>query len=518
MAKNTSDELDKFYSLDNRKKSRYMEEYLVNGFNMEEAGQKIDSKENGSFTVSAIMRHCGFAGQNKGLYKRPIKLPSGATYQVTREDLEAFLATMRRGDSHQGKHRPGTKQSQPLYDFIVKRAEAKQPTPVKTATPTRKTTSPPTHKSPDPVDYYDYDDDDDYDDYDDDPVDYSSKSSYTPNYSNNVGQTSYSGGGFGDLVRGVISLIMIIGIIWLGFNAISFGSNAIKNFSNPLTKIPIVGSLFMSSEQKLKELQEDVPIVTIDSSHLFNFDRYLMFLETVPAYRDYQVFQVQLRMANKESAVGLIELVENLSVAELYSTTNYAYYNHFDIRGSWSEYEGMEKKFFFFPSYYLTTIDLYFTSERKNAVEEWAEFDKGCQEIANSLIGNGVYTQTQKVQLVADYVINNVKSTTKSDGVYGYYAFDKGSASMEGMIAFFSHILTKTGVENIYLGTTNYGAEIPIFLYFDTDTTYCINFEQYYNEQSSQSLSFKFSELESQGYQIVQIPTNLTITGFGTTS
>lgn len=189
MVKNTY-EIDMFHTIDNYKKSRYMEEYLIKGFIMREVGYNVDGVQNLSRKASLIMRHCGFAGQNNGLYSRPIRLPSGGTYQVTREDLEAFLNTMQQGESHLGKHRLGTQQSQPLYDFIVKRA------------------------NPNQTDDYDYDYDYDYDE----PWDNSYDNSQS--FSGSIVRVILAI--LKDLFRRVLLFMILIGLIKLLFILMDF--------------------------------------------------------------------------------------------------------------------------------------------------------------------------------------------------------------------------------------------------------------------------------------------------------
>lgn len=99
MALPTVKDFEQFHKVNSHQRCSYMTLYLIDGYNMDDVGQRVDGTPT-SFTTSMVHRCYGFSGNNSGVYG-----PKGAFYKkykfyATPQDVSAFVHTHPNGLEH----------------------------------------------------------------------------------------------------------------------------------------------------------------------------------------------------------------------------------------------------------------------------------------------------------------------------------------------------------------------------------------------------------------------------------
>lgn len=221
-----NDELYQFYLINNKTKARMMEEYLINGHNMDEVGRIVEG-EVSSFKTSMVMRICGFSGRNSGYYKKPIVTASGFPYQVTGRDFEEFLKTMKKGTSYQGDHINNNK-SRPLHEFLMRRAKAAEKASKAGNSNSQNSEQPKKRATTDFNSYVPDDDDDDRIVLSPPSQDYYDDNNSSP----------------ATVLQGLVGILVCVFIFFMLKGMWNFASNVLDSITMFLSNIPLIGGLF----------------------------------------------------------------------------------------------------------------------------------------------------------------------------------------------------------------------------------------------------------------------------------
>lgn len=334
----------------------------------------------------------------------------------------------------------------------------------------------------------------------------SSNSSSSSNQSNTTNR--FSGN---ELVGGLgcISMIIALWLLWFFISSAfsaggafigGIGSNVIEFTQN----IPIVGSFFMSEDKKLEVYQEGLPLVLITVDDISARHTYRDFINSVPEYALYSRFRFNGKYANKSTVETVTEHLDAIIASTRDQILYYSYFNHFDQILYRNNIEPQDSFLGIFPKYYEGSIDIYLTSSRKNGEEDWEEFTEGCRTIIENLYKKDTLqlnmTSHEKIIILAEYVLENVTIDSSGKYPYGYDAWDRGKATMDGVKAFLHQLCMADGMAVTYHYTRLAGIESGIFIYGDI----CYDFDAFSrNPQDMSVMEMKIADItEVHGYNL----------------
>lgn len=519
MSNDRQAERDQFHSINFETKVDFIEAYLlgkhrgseVGKLTMDETAEKYGSGSHSAQTVSLVHRLSGFGGQNACLYGKGCKFERLHQYKVSRGDVEAFLREYPHG-VEEGYIVPVAsrkkKDSEPFLEFLESRLPKKEaPPPPPPPTPTPPPYTPPTctpPQNPTPPRYYnpppsygvnrdvsdDYDDD--YDDDDDDLEDNSGSTFYNA--------PSYSTFNPGDLFQKLIPLIFVVGIFM-----------GLKDRQSGEFSLPGLPTFFNSSDKKLEERQKENEEIWISAEHITSYEMYQKVLNEYPSCGDYPIFYCGFSVEKKNELEMVEEFLQKLMDVPLMDSIYFGYYNHFDVQGYRLSHEVAEKNVFQVATLYQGDIELYVTSQRKDAVEEWWEYRTGCQKIVANL--GHFNSDVEKISAIAAYINENVTISSNKNGNYGYYAWDKGKASDGGFQGFFAQLCFESGVDMYSKLSMKDGENRNIFYYYHNGVTYYADILEYIKNPSdfSNTMQMGAEQLRSKSYVLVQAPVDMEL-------